>query len=558
MKNQLKELVDRALPSILTELKISDLRPEDVRYEVELPKVKTHGDLSINLAFQLGRVLKKNPLEIAAGCQKVLQKAAQGNSSWQKWVKEITVEKPGFINFKLTGNSLTAQLLEIAEQDHKFGRSNVGAGIKALIEFVSANPTGPLTIAHGRQAAIGDSLARILEAVGYQVHKEFYLNDAGRQIRLLGQSLWVRYQELCGKSAPLPEDGYQGEYLVDIAKLLKKEKGESLLKFEEAKALEVTTAYAVESILSGIKKDLADAHVVFDEYFSESVLYKKKLVDQALETLRQKNFLYESEGALWFKSTQFGDDKDRVLKKMTGEYTYLSPDIAYHQWKFERGFKKLINLWGPDHHGYIPRLKAACEALGYSSKQVYILIVQLATLYRNGEPVRMSTRAGEFITLRELMDEVGVDATRFFFLMRKIESHLDFDLELAKQKSDENPVFYLQYAHARISSILSYAGRSVERDADLSLIQEEEAFDLIKKMSGYPEVLKQAAEHLEPYRVLDYLRELAALFHKFYTLHRIVTDDKPLTKTRLLLTDCVRIVLRNGLNVLGVSAPTKM
>ncbi len=558
MKNKLKELVDHTLPSILAELKISDLKSENIRYEIDLPKVKAHGDLSINLAFQLGRVYKRNPLEIAAGCQKVLQKMVQGNSSWREWVKEITVEKPGFINFKLTENSLAAQLLEIARQDQDYGKSNVGGGVKALIEFVSANPTGPLTIAHGRQAAIGDTLARILETVGYQVHKEFYLNDAGRQIRLLGESLWVRYQELCGRKPFFSENGYQGKYLIDIAELLKAEKGESLLNLDEAKALDVTTAYAVESILIGIKKDLADARVVFDEYFSESALYKKKLVEQALETLRKKNFLYESEDALWFRSTQFGDDKDRVLKKTTGEYTYLSPDIAYHKWKFERGFKKLINLWGPDHHGYIPRLKAACEALGYSSKDVNVLIVQLATLYRNGVPVRMSTRAGEFITLRELMDEVGVDATRFFFLMRRIESHLDFDLELAKQKSDENPVYYLQYAHARISSILTYAERAVERNADLSLIREEEAFDLIKKMSGYPEVLKQAAEHLEPYRVVDYLRELAALFHKFYTLHRIVTDDEPLTKARLLLTDCVRMVLRNGLGVLGVSAPNKM
>ncbi|MBI3999571.1 MAG: arginine--tRNA ligase [Candidatus Omnitrophica bacterium] len=434
----------------------------------------------------------------------------------------------------------------------------MGAGTKVLIEFVSANPTGPLTIAHGRQAAIGDALARILKAVGYSVHKEFYLNDSGRQIRLLGQSLLVRYQELFGRKATLPEEGYQGEYVIGIAKLLKAEKGDQLLGLEEAKALEITTAYAVDSILSGIKKDLEAARVIFDEYFSESVLYQQKRIDQILEVLKKKGFSYEAEGALWFRSTQFGDDKDRVLKKKTGEYTYLAPDIAYHRFKFERGFQKLINLWGPDHHGYIPRLKAACEALGYSAKQVNILIVQLATLYRGGVPIRMSTRAGEFITLRELMDEVGVDATRFFFLMRKVESHLDFDLELAKQKSDENPVYYLQYAHARISSILAYAQSSVDQNVDLSLIREDESLDLVKKMSEYPDELKQAAEHLEPYRIVDYLRELAALFHKFYAHHRVVSENEPLTKARLLLTDCVRIVLRNGLEILGVSAPKKM
>ncbi|MBI4395051.1 MAG: arginine--tRNA ligase, partial [Candidatus Omnitrophica bacterium] len=421
-----------------------------------------------------------------------------------------------------------------------------------------ANPTGPLTIAHGRQAAIGDTLARILKALGYEVHEEFYLNDSGRQIRLLGESLWVRYQELFDRKVNIPEEGYQGTYLIEIAKSLKKEKGDSLLKLEESKALETTTAYAIQSILEEIKKDLADMRVFFDEYFSESSLYREELVEKALAVLKKKGFLYESEGALWFRSTQFGDDKDRVLKKKTVEYTYLAPDIAYHRSKFERGYQTLINLWGPDHHGYIPRLKAACEALGYSAKQIHILIVQLATLYRNGVPVRMSTRAGEFITLRELLDEVGVDATRFFFLMRKVESHLDFDLELAKQKSDENPVYYLQYAHARISSILAYAKAPIDHNADLSLLQEEEAIDLVKKMAQYPEILKQAAEHFEPYRVVDYLRELAALFHKFYTYHRVVSENMPLTKARLLLTDCVRIVLRNGLEILGVSAPKKM
>ena len=558
MKEKLKALVDQALPEILKSLGFSDLEPHAIRYEINLPKIKAHGDLSINLAFHLSRVRKKNPIEVATTCQKILQKMVRDEKSLQAWVREITVEKPGFINFKLTENSLAIQLLDIAKLDQNFGLSNMGAGTKVLIEFVSANPTGPLTIAHGRQAAIGDALARILKAVGYSVHKEFYLNDSGRQIRLLGQSLLVRYQELFGRKATLPEEGYQGEYVIGIAKLLKAEKGDQLLGLEEAKALEITTAYAVDLILSGIKKDLEAARVIFDEYFSESVLYQQKRIDQILEVLKKKGFSYEAEGALWFRSTQFGDDKDRVLKKKTGEYTYLAPDIAYHRFKFERGFQKLINLWGPDHHGYIPRLKAACEALGYSAKQVNILIVQLATLYRSGVPIRMSTRAGEFITLRELMDEVGVDATRFFFLMRKVESHLDFDLELAKQKSDENPVYYLQYAHARISSILAYAQSSVDQNVDLSLIREDESLDLVKKMSEYPDGLKQAAEHLEPYRIVDYLRELAALFHKFYAHHRVVSENEPLTKARLLLTDCVRIVLRNGLEILGVSAPKKM
>jgi len=468
------------------------------------------------------------------------------------------VERPGFINFRLADESIAEVLPRIKKEDAQFGLSKFGAGTKVMIEFVSANPTGPLTIAHGRQAAIGDTLARILTAVGYSVHKEFYLNDLGRQIRLLGESLWVRYQELFGKSEPLPEDGYQGAYLIELAKSLKTQKGEQLLEAGKEKSIQEVTQYAVQSILGNIKKDLKDLDVVFDDFFQEHTLSEKKLIDAILQTLKEKNLTYESDGALWFKSTQYGDDKDRVLRKQTGEYTYLTPDIAYHQSKFKRGFKKLVNLWGPDHHGYIPRMKAACQALGYQADQLRVLIVQLTTLYRRGEPLKMSTRAGEFVTLRELMDEVGIDATRFFFLMRKVDSHLDFDLELAKEKSDDNPVFYVQYAHARISSILAFAERSLDASVNLSLIKEQEALVLIKKMSEFPEVLTQAAENLEPYRLVDYLRELAALFHKFYAQHRIVSDDKALTQTRLLLTDCTRIVLRNGLNLLGVSAPSKM
>ena len=563
MKDDLKRLIDAALPDILHSLQVQSFKPEDVQYDLETPKSKAHGDLAINLALKLGRTLKKNPFEIAERCHRVLEEKVRNDRSWRMQIKGITVAKPGFINFSFTEVFLANTLLSILKLSDQFGKSDFGCGKKVLIEFVSANPTGPLTIAHGRQAAIGDTLARILDTVGYRVHKEFYLNDGGRQIRLLGESLWVRYQELFGRKVDLPEDGYQGSYLVDIARSLKQEQGDSLLKLETSKVLELTTAYAVEKMMVTIKKDLQDMDVAFDEYFSEGILYERKLIEQALEHLRSKNFLYETDGALWFRSTQFGDDKDRVLRKQSGEYTYLAPDIAYHASKFKRGFEKLINLLGPDHHGYVTRLKAACQALGHSAEAIHILIVQLTTLYRQGEPVRMSTRLGEFVTLRELMDEVGVDATRFFFLMRKIESHLDFDLELAKKKSDDNPVYYLQYAHARISSILAFAGIDVERtgtfaDVDLSLVREEEALDLIKKMLEYPQALKEAAQILEPYRLVDYLRELAALFHKFYVFHRVVTEDAALTKARLLLIRCAQIVLRNGLHVLGVSAPSKM
>ena len=559
MKNDLKKLIDEALPEILTQSDLKHLKSEDICYDIEIPKNKGFGDWAANLAFQLGRRVKKNPLEIAQKSKAILEKMVQKNSGLKKKIKKITIEKPGFINFFLTEASVVDELLEIARLDVTYGRSQGGASQKAIVEFVSANPTGPLTIAHGRQAALGDTLARILDAVGHKVHREFYLNDRGRQIRLLGESLYVRYEQLAGKEAELPKDGYQGAYLAELAKKFQNEKKEALSKVKSREeAVTLATDYAVRSILAGIRKDLSDLGVAFDEYFSELSLSENNLLEKTLESLQKKNFLYEQDGALWFRSTDFGDDKNRVLKKQTGEYTYLAPDIAYHKTKFDRGFTKLINLWGPDHHGYIPRLKAACQALGYDPEQLHILIVQLTTLYRRGEPVRMSTRAGEFVTLRELMDEVGVDATRFFFLMRKVDTHLDFDLELAKEKSQDNPVYYLQYAYARISSILAFAGEKADVNADISLIGEEEALDLIKKMSQYPEILKQAAFHLEPYRVADYLRELAALFHKFYAHHRVVTDDKSATKARLLLTDCVRIVLGNGLGILGVSAPERM
>ena len=492
-----------------------------------------------------------------------IKKKRKAGQSGKKGEKRGRVGNPGFLNFKLVENSAAGFLIDMAKADAAYGKSEFGKGKRVLIEFVSANPTGPLTIAHGRQAALGDTLARILNAVGFKADKEFYLNDAGRQIRLLGESIWARFCELSGKPYAFPEEGYKGTYLIDIARELKEQFGESLLSKKSAEAIDTARQFGVTKILDSIKKDLADMRIVFDNYFSEKSLYERKVVEEVIERLRAKQLVFEAEGAVWFRSTDFGDDKDRVLRKSTGENTYLAPDIAYHSVKFGRGYERLVNLWGPDHHGYVPRLKAACQALGYSKDQIDVLIVQLTTLYRDGVPVRMSTRAGEFVTLRELMDEVGVDATRFFFLMRKVDSHLDFDLELAKKQSDENPVYYLQYAHARISSILAYANRPDEQvddlmKADLSRIIEPEEINLIKKMSEFPEALVQAATNLEPYRIVDYLRELAASFHKFYALHRVVSDDPSLTQARLLLTHCVRLVLRNGLTVLGVSAPKKM
>lgn len=529
--------------------------PGDFSYDLHPPKEAAMGDLACNVAFKLAGLLRRKPAEIAAALLPLIEHKAGKDSP----VAKITVAGAGFLNFYLKKEDLGALLLSIRKQDRDYGRSAFGHGKKVVLEFVSANPTGPLTIAHGRQAAVGDCLARILKFTGHEVFAEYYLNDGGRQMNMLSQSVWARYGELLGIEIPFPDDGYQGEYIREIAReIIEKEKKDSLLKEPEDKAIVFCGHYAVKRIMGWIEEDLKKMGVHFDRFFSEQTLYQKKSVDHALDVLRQKGFLFDSEGALWFRSTDFGDDKDRVVRKSTGEYTYLAPDIAYHLSKYERGYNMLVNLWGPDHHGYIPRLKAACQALGYPSEAIHIGIVQLTSLFRKGQPVRMSTRAGEFVTLRELYDEVGVDATRFFFIMRRQESHLDFDLDLAKEKSQENPVYYLQYAHARIASLLKFAGQESFARADLGLLAAPEEAELIGCLSQFPEYLVQASRTLEPYRLADYLRQVAACFHKFYSVHRIVSDDKELTQARLLLADATRIVLRNGLELLGITQPESM
>jgi arginyl-tRNA synthetase len=529
--------------------------PEPFEYDLAVSKDPTHGDYASNVAFKLSKLAHERPNLIADEIVLLIQ--AQKKEK-QNFLERVEVAGAGFINFYLTKSSLGQILIEVHKKNEHYGQSDFGKHKKVLLEYVSANPTGPLTIAHGRQAAIGDSLYRILKATGHDAKNEYYLNDAGRQMNLLGASLFARYREVLGKPTALPEDGYQGEYLIDLAKELVGLKKESLLSEDPQKAVEFCRKYAGDEIMKGIRKDLADIHVDFDAYFNETSLYQKGAVDSALKFLKEHDHLYEKEGALWFASTAFGDDKDRVVKKSTGEFTYLAPDIAYHRYKFERGFNWLVNFLGPDHHGYIIRLKAACQALGHDANQIDIRIVQLTTLYRKGEPVRMSTRAGEFVTLRELIDEVGTDATRFFFVMRKVESHLDFDLDLAKEKSQENPVYYLQYAHARIASLLKFAGRGVTTHANTERLDSSEEGELIKRILEFPKALIQSSEMLEPFRLADYLRELAATFHKFYSAHRIVTEDLELTDARLLLADATRIVLRNGLSLLGISQPESM
>ncbi|MEI7752127.1 MAG: arginine--tRNA ligase [Candidatus Omnitrophota bacterium] len=553
MKPKLEILINSAVDAYCSQQGAA--KPEGFAYDLHPPKDSQHGDLSCNVAFRLAKVTRQKPSEIAAELFRLLSQKPSKDSP----VEKMELAGGGFINFYLRREDLGAVLLEIHKQDKNYGKSEFGKGKKTILEFVSANPTGPLTIAHGRQAAVGDCLARILKFSGHTVHSEYYLNDAGRQMRMLAQSVWVRYNELLGIEMPFPEDGYQGDYVREIARdIIEKEKKDSLLKDPEAKAVEYCGLYAVKYLMGTIEVDLAKMRVHFDHFFSEKTLYEKNEVEHALGVLKEKGYLYESEGALWFRSTDLGDDKDRVVKKSTGEYTYLAPDIAYHLSKYERGYNMLVNFWGPDHHGYIPRLKAACQVLGYPPEAIHIGIVQLTTLFRKGQPVRMSTRAGEFVTLKELYDEVGVDATRFFFVMRRQESHLDFDLDLAKEQSQENPVFYLQYAYARISSLAKYAEQGITAKVDLKLLATTEEAELIGCLSQFSDFLIQASRSTEPYRLADYLRQVAASFHKFYSHHRVVTEDKELTKARLLLADATRIVLRNGLELLGISQPESM
>lgn len=525
--------------------------------ELTVTKDPAHGDFASNIAFKLSKLAGRKPAEVAAQLVILIENESKGEPA-DYFLRKAELAGPGFINFHLRRTSLGQFLIQACEKDRQFGHSDFGKGRKVLVEFVSANPTGPLTIAHGRQAAIGDSIARILEATGHKVQKEYYLNDAGRQMNLLGASLLARYSEALGKPEPLPEDGYQGAYLKDLAKDLIGIEKDTLLKLPKEEALDRCRKFAGDTIMDGIREDLESIRVSFDSYFNETSLYEKGDVEKVISILKDRGMIFEQDGAIWFRSTDFGDDKDRVIKKSTGEYTYLAPDIAYHHLKFQRGFQRLVNLLGPDHHGYIPRLKAACQALGHDPEGLNVLIVQLTTLYRKGQPVRMSTRAGEFVTLKELVNEVGCDATRCFFVMRKFESHLDFDLDLAKEKSQENPVFYLQYAHARISSLLNFSGRPVNASAKLERLVSQEEADVMKIVGEFSDALIRASEALEPYRLADYLREVAASFHKFYSQHRIVTDDHELTDARLLLADAVRIVLRNGLDLLGISHPESM
>ncbi|MCX5705680.1 MAG: arginine--tRNA ligase [Candidatus Omnitrophica bacterium] len=517
------------------------------KFYLDLPTDSRFGDLSCNVAMRLAKLAKKSPrdvgLEIICALTKRLEK-----SELKNYIKEVKVEGAGFINFYLAEIYLYQQLGAVIKHGKEALRVDLGHGKKVLIEFVSANPTGTLSVAHARQAAVGDCLANIFDFLGFAVKREYYLNDEGNQINILGDSVRLRMKESEGEKIEFPENYYQGPYIFDIAREAK----DKQIKFEEL------GDFAANFILDIIRKELDDFGVKFDYWSSQKELRVSGRIEKDLGFLKKNSRLYEQDGALWFKSTEFADDKDRVVIKSDGSYTYLAPDICYHQEKYRRGFQWLINLWGPDHHGYISRLKASVAAFGHNPESLSVVIVQLATIFRDGKIVHMSTRKGQYITLREVLDEVGVDASRFFFVMRRTSSHLDFDLDVAKKQSSENPVFYVQYAYARISSILRQAQVKFGKDTDLSVLKEKEELALIRKILQFSSMLNVVLSTLDPFMVTIYLQELSEAFHKFYDQHRVLGQDEAITKARLALIEGTSLAIATGLELLGVSRPEKM
>jgi arginyl-tRNA synthetase len=545
MKNDIQDLLVSLIKDALRDLKLDKVYKED--FYLDTPTDPKFGDLSSNIALKLSKLVKGPAFEIAKNIADAIRQNL-GKIPDKDYVRCIKVEGAGFINFYLNDKYFYEELKDIITKKGASFRKDPGFGKRVLIEFVSANPTGPLSVAHARQAAVGDCLANILDFSGFKVKREYYLNDEGNQIDILGKSVELRLGELNGENLEFPKEYYQGDYIYDIARKLKI-KNSKLKSFSE---------FAVKYILKIIKRELDDFGIRFDYWYSQKALRKSGKISKALGYLKKKGFLYEQDGALWFKSTQFEDDKDRVLIKSDGSYTYIASDIAYHEEKYRRGFSWLINLWGPDHHGYINRLRASVQALGHPAQSLSIIIVQLASIFRNGKSIEMSTRRGQYITLREVLDEVGRDASRFFFLMRRTSSHLDFDLDIAKKHTPENPVYYVQYAHARICSILHNASLKINKDMDLSLLKEKEELDLIKKILQFPYVLNICLNTLDPYMLTVYLQELAEGFHKFYDLHRVLGQADSLTKARLSLIEATRIVIATGLGLAGVSRPKKM
>ncbi|MBC1317910.1 arginine--tRNA ligase [Listeria booriae] len=522
---------------------------------LEVPKDKQHGDYSTNVAMQLARVAKKAPKVIA---EAIVDAIGEDYAI----INKVEIAGPGFINFYLDNAYLTALVPVIMDADTAYGESNTGQGKKFQIEFVSANPTGDLHLGHARGAAIGDSLANILAMAGYNVSREYYINDAGNQIQNLVLSTEARYLEALGVDAEFPEDGYRGADIINLGKQLAEKYGDEFVDADIDARRDVFRKEALAFETAKLRDDLAEFRVHFDNWFSETTLYENGKIMPALEKLRANGYIFEEEGATWLRTTEFGDDKDRVLIKSDGTYTYFLPDIAYHLDKLERGFDVLIDVWGADHHGYIPRMRAAIQSLGYSPDHLEVEIIQLVHLYENGEQIKMSKRTGKSVTMRDLIEEVGLDATRYFFAMRSSDTHMNFDMGLAKSTSAENPVYYVQYAHARISSILRSGveqGFALSKDANLALLNSEADYDLLKVLGEFPDVVAEAAEKRIPHRIVRFLNDLAAAFHRFYNANKVLdVENKEVSEARLALIKATQITLRNGLTLLGVSAPEKM
>ncbi|UCF29996.1 MAG: arginine--tRNA ligase [bacterium] len=525
---------------------------------IELTRDRKYGDYATNVAMVLASRSAGNPRKIAEIiAKKILDVDREEN------IDRVETAGPGFINLTMKGRFWERAVKTVLQEGGDYAKGAVGLGRRIQVEFVSANPTGPLHVGHGRGAAIGDALANVLAAAGYEVEREYYINDAGNQIQTLGRSVFARYLELFGKSAPFPEDGYQGEYIIRIAENLREEFGDRYLEGDREESMDEIARYAANEILRDIRDDLEDFGVRFDVWFSESALVRSDEVSLALDELGRAGHLYREGGAVWFRSTAMDDDKDRVVVKADGSLTYFASDIAYHRNKFSRGFDRIINIWGADHHGYVARMKAGVMALGRNREDLAVLLVQLVNLKRHGQPVAMSTRAGEFVTLKEVREEVGRDAARFIFLTRKADSKLDFDLDLAKEQSNDNPVFYVQYAHARICSIIRNAEQQgipvpgVE-SVDLSRLTLPEERELVRHLASLPDVVEGAALAMEPHRISIFLREISTTLHNYYYHHRVLADDRELTAARLALMIAVRTAVAKALSLLGVSAPERM
>ncbi|WP_088012569.1 arginine--tRNA ligase [Gottfriedia acidiceleris] len=550
VKSRLKNEIEAAV--LKAGLATEEQLPQVV---LETPKDKAHGDFSTNMAMQLARVAKKAPRMIA---EELINAFDQSKASIQK----VEIAGPGFINFYMDNSYLTDLIPAIIKSGNEYGQTNFGNGEKILVEFVSANPTGDLHLGHARGAAFGDSLCNILDKAGYEVTREYYINDAGNQINNLALSVEARYMQALGMDKEMPADGYHGADIIEIGKTLAAEFGDRYMNEPEDTRYKFFREYGLKLEMEKLQRDLRNFRVDFDVWYSETSLYENGKVLEALDDLNQRGETYEEEGATWFRSTTYGDDKNRVLIKSDGSYTYLTPDIAYHRDKLSRGADKLIDILGADHHGYIPRMKAAIQALGYNADTLEVEIIQMVQLYQDGQKVKMSKRTGKAVTLRDLMEEVGIDATRYFFAMRGCDSHLDFDMDLAVSKSNENPVYYSQYAHARVCSILRQGeemGMVYNGEADYSLVSSEKEYELLKKLGEFPAAVSLAASKRTPHHITNYVFELAGTFHSFYNAEKVLdAENVEKSKARLALMKAVQVTLQNALALVGVSAPEKM